>query len=90
MLNYSVVEEGVKTYAGTASLPTVLLWFIGPPLVLWLVWLIVRERPAKRQAAVSGGAAGALPAGAGPATEWSAEQDDRILVDQERIRTPNP
>ena len=90
VLNYSVIEEGVKTYAGTAPLSTVLLWLIGPPLVLWLVWLIVRERPAKRQAAVSGGAADALPAGAGPANEWRVKQDDGAPVARERIRTPNP
>ena len=23
---------------------TALLWVVGPPLLLWLVWLIVRER----------------------------------------------
>ena len=90
MLNYSVIENGVKTWTGAAPLSTVMLWVIGPPLLLWLVWLVIRERPARRQAAVTRGAANELPAGTGPAEEWRANQDDRAPVARERIHTPNP
>ena len=82
ILNYSVVEEGVTTYAGTAPLSTVLLWLVGPPLLLWLVWLIVRERPAKGQAVVAGTTRDALSDGSGPATEFGVRQD-RVRVERD-------
>jgi hypothetical protein len=90
MLNYEVIEEGVKTWAGATPFSTALLWLVGPPLLLWLVWLIVRERPSARQAALAGGGADALPAGEGPATNWRVTRDDRVGADGGRVRTPNP
>lgn len=89
-VNFEVIEEGVKTWAGTAPFSTVLLWIVGPPLLLWLVWLIVRERPAVRQSAVAGGSADALPAGAEPAPDWRVKPETRVPAERERIRTPNP
>lgn len=89
-LNYQVVAEGVKTAAGSAQVSTVLLWLIGPPLALWLIWLVVRQRPGAAQAAVSGAAAEQLQAGSGPAAEWRMKQDERMPVEREGIRTPNP
>jgi hypothetical protein len=57
-LHYDVIENGVKTLTLTAQLSTVLLWLVGPPLLLWVVWLLVRERPtARRPDALSAGAA---------------------------------
>jgi hypothetical protein len=40
----SVTQHGAKVWALTASGWTVLLWLVGPPLLLWLVWLLLRPR----------------------------------------------
>src|SRR3954451_21065770 len=68
-LSYTIIEDGVKTWVGTTSITTALLWVVGPPLLLWLAWVIVRERPDTGRWSVAGGAsnAGALPEGSAPA-----------------------
>lgn len=81
-LNFTVVEKGVTTFAGTVPFSTVLLWLVGPPLLLWLVWLVVRQRPAQGQAAVAGATRDALSAGSGPATEFAGRQD-RVRVERD-------
>ena len=43
--NLSVVGKGVH-WAGSASVMSVVLWLCGPPLVLWLLWLVTRGAPA--------------------------------------------
>ena len=40
-----VTTDG-QTYVGSTSLMTALLWFAGPPLLLFLVWLVTRRAPA--------------------------------------------
>jgi hypothetical protein len=40
----NVVAQG-QTWTGTTSLTTMALWFAGPPLVLFLVWLATRRAP---------------------------------------------
>ena len=92
VLSYSVIEDGVKTWVGTTPLSTALLWVVGPPLLLWIVWLFVRERPdASPTPAIEGpSGAGALPEGSGPAAEWRTRRDDRVPAEPERVRTPNP
>ena len=90
-LTYSVIEDGVKTIDGSIPMTTVLLWVVGPPLLLWLVWLLVRQRPAERDRAVASGAANdALPAGSSPAAEWGSNRDDGVPVERAEVRTPNP
>ena len=89
-LNYEVIADGVKTWVGTVPLSTVLLWLIGPPLLLWLLWLIVRERPAVRQEALGYADVDALPPGTGPASEWHVNRDERMRAEPGRVRTPNP
>ena len=91
MLSYSVIEDGVKTWVGTTPLSTALLWVIGPPVLLWLVWLFVRERPrAARASAIEGmSGARALPEGFDPAAEWRTRPDERLNAEPERIHTPN-
>jgi len=91
-LSYTVIEDGVKTWVGTTSVTTALLWVVGPPLLLWLVWLIVRQRPDSGLRSVASGspAAGALPEGSGPAEEWRVRRDDRAPADRGRVSTPNP
>ena len=89
-LTYTVIEDGVKTWAGSTSFSTALLWLVGPPLLLWLLWLIVRERPGAAAASILDRDGGALPAGSGPATEWRSNQQERVGVEPGRVRTPNP
>jgi hypothetical protein len=81
VLRYEVIAEGVKTWVGTVPLSTMFLWLIGPPLLLWLVWLLVRERPAIPQA-VGNAEVEALPAGTGPASEWRVNQHERVRGDR--------
>jgi hypothetical protein len=91
-LSYTVIEDGVKTWVGTTSITTALLWVVGPPLLLWLVWLIVRERPDSGVPSVAGGpsVAGALREGSAPAAEWRVRRDDRSPAERGRVTTPNP
>jgi len=91
-LSYTVIEDGVKTIAASAPMSTVLLWVVVPPLVLWLVWLFVRERPSVRERSIASAASkpDALAAGSSPAAGWRVNQDDRVRVEREGIRTPNP
>jgi len=91
-LSYTVIEDGVKTWMGTTSMATAVLWVVGPPLLLWLVWLIVRERPDRERRSVAGGATapGALPEASAPADEWRVRRDDRVPAERGRVTTPNP
>ena len=44
-LTFTVVN-GVNTiWSGSASLAAAALWVAGPPLVLWLAWMLKRPRP---------------------------------------------
>jgi hypothetical protein len=93
VFHFTVVEEGVKTLAASAPLGTIMAWLIGPPLALWLIWLAVRQRPAAdllSAQSVSGASHERLAAGTAPASEWRVHRDDRVSVDREPVRTPNP
>ena len=89
-IHYTVMEDGVKTWAGTTSVTTALVWLIVPPLLLWVAWLIVRERPASSSESLPGPDVGALPAGSGPATEWRSHEGARVGAEPGRARTPQP
>ena len=39
------VTSDTQTYIGTTSFATIALWFAGPPLLLFLVWLATRRAP---------------------------------------------
>ena len=41
----NVAFEG-QTWTGSVSLISLALWIAGPPLLLWLVWLVTRRAPA--------------------------------------------
>jgi hypothetical protein len=43
--NASVNGNGVH-WAGSASVMSTVLWLCGPPLLLWLLWLVTRRAPA--------------------------------------------
>lgn len=40
----NVVGDGVH-WAGSASVMSIALWLCGPPLLLWLLWLVTRHAP---------------------------------------------
>jgi hypothetical protein len=38
-------SSGAQTWTGSTSLTTMALWFAGPPLLLFLLWLVTRRAP---------------------------------------------
>ncbi len=49
-VSLTVTADGATAWSGTASLTAIVLWVVGPPLLLWLVWF-VRRRPRDEQLA---------------------------------------
>jgi len=43
-LSSTVVGDGVH-WTGSASVMSIVLWLCGPPLLLWLLWLVTRRAP---------------------------------------------
>lgn len=41
-LTLTALKEGVTVYTGVAPFADLALWIAGPPLVLWLAWLLLR------------------------------------------------
>ena len=41
------VSSGQGVWYGTTSLTAMALWFAGPPLLLFLLWLVTRSAPAE-------------------------------------------
>lgn len=46
MLHLVINSNGTTLWSGAASVVTIALWLAGPPLLLWLAWLVAR--PARR------------------------------------------
>ena len=44
-LSATVVGDAVH-WTGSASLMSIVLWLCGPPLLLWILWLVTRRAPA--------------------------------------------
>ena len=44
----TAIKDGVTVYTGVAPLTDLAFWIAGPPLVLWLIWLVLR--PSRREA----------------------------------------
>ena len=44
ILSLTVSEPSGVVWQGSASMMSILLWFAGPPLLLFLLWLAVRPR----------------------------------------------
>lgn len=40
------VQSAAARWSGSTSLTAMALWFAGPPLLLWLLWLVTRRAPA--------------------------------------------
>jgi hypothetical protein len=91
LLTLSVVEDGVKTLSSSISFGAAMAWIIGPPLVLWLIWLALRSRAASDAAqSIEAGNRDRLAAGSDPATNWRVAREERVPVEREPVRTPNP
>ena len=55
------LTNNVTVWSGMASLLDVALWIAGPPLVLWLAWLVLRPAQSAERALDAIGARDALP-----------------------------
>ena len=44
VLSSTVVGDGVH-WTGSTSVLSLVLWLCGPPLLLWLLWLVTRRAP---------------------------------------------
>jgi hypothetical protein len=89
-VNFTVVEEGVKTFAASAPIGTVMMWLIAPPLVLWLVWLALRSRDRSAREQIGAGGVDQLGAGDPLTGAWRSRRADEVPAEQGRVRTPNP
>jgi hypothetical protein len=70
------VVDNVTAYHGHASYGAVVLWLVLPPLLLWVVWLLSRPRPAPAPPAE-------LRAGDAP-PDFAAPRRDRAPARDER------
>jgi len=43
-LSSTVTGDGVH-WTGSGSVTSIVLWLCGPPLLLWLLWLVTRRAP---------------------------------------------
>ena len=68
MLELTMSEQGRTVYESSAHFGTIALWIAGPPLVLWLVWMIAQARGrARATPETSASGIDAMPSGAKPA-----------------------
>ena len=87
VLNVSVIESGVKTFSASTPFSTAMLWLVGPPLVLWVIWLFVRQRSRDDASAVAGARApDALPVGGGPVSEIDVARAEPAAVSRQTPR----
>ena len=77
----SVTRHGATVWSMAASGWTVLLSLVGPPLLLWLVWLLLRPRAAPATDAPGMHASRELGAGA---PDWERAPP----ADRDAVRTP--
>jgi hypothetical protein len=72
----SVVDAGRTIYSGQAPFETVALWVAGPPLLLWLAWLLTR--PKRRDLPAGDTRIDALSAGQEPSMmSYRARSEER-------------
>jgi len=72
LLRLTVTSDTQTAWAGAAHVGTLALWIAGPPLLLWLAWLV--SRPWRGAPALPAGAHGAaVPPGASGGTPHGAE-----------------
>jgi hypothetical protein len=99
-LHLTMVNAGTTVWQGTTDAGTLMLWIVGPPLLLWLAWLVTRKRPqvAQRPSASATAADGSVvrerttgshALGDGPAQEAPMRGRDAQMprqYDDRRIR----
>ena len=80
--------EGTKTvFDQTVGTGILALWIAGPPLLLWLVWLLTRKRPIDESAAPTAieGVRGVSRAlGEGPASDVGVPQGRSRAAERDR------
>lgn len=52
MMHISMSSSGLPTWTGSVNIGALLLWMLGPPLLLWLAWLA--SGPRRPEATLSG------------------------------------
>ncbi|HEU4629769.1 MAG TPA: hypothetical protein VFS08_08475 [Gemmatimonadaceae bacterium] len=64
VVRLTIVEDGLTRWSGSTHLLTMALWLTVPPLLLWLVWLLLQRRPhgARPEGTSAAMAAPGLPA----------------------------
>ncbi|MDQ2890567.1 MAG: hypothetical protein M3R65_08445 [Gemmatimonadota bacterium] len=72
----TVAENGATAWVGSAHMVTLVMWLVGPPLVLYIVWLRSRPSPQlpRRTASVRGDRSGILTS---PPSELGAGEAPR-------------
>ena len=75
----TVVDSGRTVWSGAASLGELALWIAGPPLVLFVLWLLARPRPGAATTAE------ATPAALGPPPFEGVPPADPIDRDATRV-----
>ena len=83
-LHYTILEDGVKTFVASTPFSTATLWVAGPPLLLWVAWLVLRRRPNDRDSLGAPEHAGALGAGSGGAANWVVRSKDHVRAQRNR------
>ena len=82
-----VVVDGATTWSGAASVPAILFWLVGPPLLLWVLWLLLHRRGEAPEPAATP-AAPTAPALPPPPAEMPDRARGRtaVPVDRDRAR----
>jgi hypothetical protein len=81
VLKILMSQDGSTLYSSAASLATLALWVVGPPIVLFVVWLMIRPRPQIEHAS---GAPAALGAGEFQGLSTSSKRADRVPLERDR------
>lgn len=71
----NVAVDGATTWSGSASVPVILFWLVGPPLLLWALWLLLHRRAEARGPAAVGVGSPAPALQAPVATELDRGRD---------------
>jgi hypothetical protein len=85
----SIVVDGVTRWSGSAPLPWITFWLVGPPLLLWVGWLLLSRRPAAPDA-VAAPASQVPPALHAPMPAGFDGVRERAAMDEAARTPPRP